>query len=171
MPSEVIAFAVFRLRAAQRLLEKDGAGSSWAVGRSTFSSRWSNVRPEVVSKRELLARVWPGLVLGFMRGSLRFHIRCPSQVSGRAIGRALSLNQCRGSRYCFAAPVLRSGAKPPPAESLRAEHRHNAEAMGAQAGAIAHDFNNIVYAILGYASSRRTPHLRPTQCGAMWTTS
>jgi signal transduction histidine kinase len=148
MPSEVISFGRFRLRAAQRLLEKDGVWLKLGSRSLDILIALVERAPEVVSKRELLARVWPGLVVD--EGSLRFHIAVLRKVLGDGQSGVRYVINVAGRGYCFAAPVLRSGANPPPAGSLRAAQRHNAEAMGAQAGAIAHDFNNIVTAILGY---------------------
>jgi signal transduction histidine kinase len=148
MSSEVIAFDHFRLRAAQRLLEKDGVRLKLGSRALDILIALVERAPEVVSKRELLARVWPDLVVD--EGSLRFHIAALRKVLGHGQSGVRYVINVAGRGYCFAAPVLRSGAKPPPAGSLRAQQRHNAEAMDAQAGAIAHDFNNIIGAILGY---------------------
>jgi signal transduction histidine kinase len=152
---DIIAFGHFRLRAAERLLEKDGV-------RVRLGSRALDIlvvlverAPEVVSKRELLARVWPALVVD--EGSLRFHIAALRKVLGDGQSDARYVTNVAGRGYCFAAPIFRSAARPPPGESSPAErvaallhHTHNAEAMGPLAGAIAHDFNNILGAILGY---------------------
>jgi DNA-binding winged helix-turn-helix (wHTH) protein len=155
IPSDVIAFGHFRLRAAERLLEKDGV--QLKVGSRALDILVVLVEraPEVVSKRELLARVWLDLVVD--EGSLRFHIAALRKVLGDGQSGTRYVINVAGRGYCFAAPVLRSGVKPPPTESLRAERiatlpreRHDAEAIAAVPGAIAHEFNNIIGAILGY---------------------
>jgi signal transduction histidine kinase len=155
MPSEVIAFGHFRLRAAQRLLEKDGVRLKLGSRALDILIALVDRAPHVVSKRELLARVWPDLVVD--EGSLRFHIAALRKVLGDKQAGVRYVINVAGRGYCFAAPILRSGAKPPPAESLRAERvatlpqrGHNSEAIARLPGSIAHDFNNIIGAILGY---------------------
>jgi signal transduction histidine kinase len=155
MPTDVIAFGHFRLRAAERLLEKNGVRLKLGSRALDILIALIERAPEVVSKRELLARAWPDLVVD--EGSLRFHISALRKVLGDGEAGARYVANVAGRGYCFAAPIFRLVAKPPPAESLRAERvatqphqTHSAAAMGALAGAIAHDFNNILGAILGY---------------------
>jgi len=155
MSSDVIAFGHFRLRAAERLLEKNGVRLKLGSRALDILIALIERAPEVVSKRELLARAWPDLVVD--EGSLRFHISVLRKVLGDGEAGARYVANVAGRGYCFAAPIFRLVAKPPPAESLRAERvatqahqTHNAAAIGALAGAIAHDFNNILGAILGY---------------------
>ena len=158
MPSDVIAFGHFRIRAAERLLEKDGVRLKLGSRALDILIALVERAPEVVSKRELLAKVWPGLVVD--EGSLRFHISALRKVLGDGESGATYVANVTGRGYCFAAPIFRPVAKPPPAESLRAEpvatqphQTHNAAVMGALA--IAHDFNNILGAILGYGELAR----------------
>jgi DNA-binding winged helix-turn-helix (wHTH) protein len=155
IPSDVIAFGHFRLRVAERLLEKDGVRLK--VGSRALDILIALVErtPDVVSKRKLLARVWPDLVVD--EGSLRFHIAVLRKALGDGQSGARYVINVAGRGYCFAAPIFRSGATPAPAESSRAERiatlphqRHDAEAIAAVPGAIAHEFNNIISAILGY---------------------
>jgi signal transduction histidine kinase/ActR/RegA family two-component response regulator len=149
---DIIAFGRFRLRATERLLEKDGVRLK--VGSRALDILIALVEraPEVVSKRDLLARVWPDLVVE--ESSLRFHIAVLRKALGDGARYVINV---AGRGYCFGAPISRSATKPPSAESLRVERvallprqTHNAEATGALAGAVAHDFNNILGAILGY---------------------
>ena len=67
-----ICFGPFRLSAAERVLKKDGV-------RVRLGSRALDIlialveRPtEVVTKKELFARVWPDLVVD--EGNLRYHV-------------------------------------------------------------------------------------------------
>jgi signal transduction histidine kinase len=152
---EVISFGGFRLRAAERLLEKDGVRLKLGSRALDILIALVERAPEVVSKKELFGRVWPDLVVG--EGSLRFHIAALRKVLGdRQSGTRYVLNVA-GRGYCFTAPVSRSPARPPPRETMYvgrvrmlAPQTRNAEAVDGQAGVIAHDFNNILNAILGY---------------------
>src|SRR5882724_5756598 len=119
MSSDVIAFGHFRLRAAERLLEKDGARLKLGSRALDILIALVERAPEVVSKRELLARAWPGLVVD--EGSLRFHIAVLRKVLGNGQSGACNVVNVAGRGYCFTAPILRAGARPPPAESLPAE--------------------------------------------------
>jgi DNA-binding winged helix-turn-helix (wHTH) protein len=155
MPYDVVAFGHFRLRAAERLLEKDGVRLKVGSRALDILTALLERAPEVVSKRELLARVWPDLVVD--EGSLRFHISVLRKVLGDGESGARYVTNVAGRGYCFAAPIARSRAEPPPAESFRTERAatlphqtHNAAAIGALAGETAHDFNNILGAMLRY---------------------
>ena len=110
---------------------------------------------EQISRSAGFARVWPDLVVE--EGSLRFHIAALRKVLGEGQSGARYVINVAGRGYCFAAPILRSAAKPPPAESPGAERiatlphqRHDAGASAALPGDIAHEFNDIIGAILGY---------------------
>src|SRR5258708_26158514 len=113
MPSEVIAFGHFRIRATERLLEKDGVRLKLGSRALDILIALVERAPEVVGKRELLARVWPGLVVD--EGSLRFHIAALRKVLGDVqSGVRYAINVAvRGS--FFASPILRPGTEPAPA--------------------------------------------------------
>ena len=152
---DIIAFGPFQLRAAERLLEKDGVQIKLGSRALDILMVLVDRAPGVVSKKELLARAWPDLIVD--EGSLRFHIAALRKVLGERESGFRYVTNVAGRGYCFAAPVFRSHGKPPWAGSLRAErvatlsrHTHNAESLGALVGAVAHDFNNILGAILGY---------------------
>jgi DNA-binding winged helix-turn-helix (wHTH) protein len=74
----VISFGPFGLDASRRLLVKDGI----ELGARTLDILIELVsRPnEVVSKNDLLARVWPDVTVE--EGSLRFHIVSPHKALG-----------------------------------------------------------------------------------------
>jgi len=152
---DVIAFGPFRLRAAKRQLEKDGVQIKLGSRALDILIALVDRAPGVVSKKELLARAWPDLIVD--EGSLRFHIAALRKVLGEGESGFRYVTNVAGRGYCFAAPVFRPDGKPPWAGRLPAEpvatlskHTDNAESLGAVAGAIAHDFNNILGAILGY---------------------
>lgn len=155
-PEDTVAFGPFRLRAAERVLEKDGVRLKLGSRALDILIALVDRAPGIVNKKELLARVWPDLIVD--EGSLRFHIAALRKVLGERQSGLRYVTNVAGRGYCFAAPVRRSGAEPPSARGLQAarvakvaHHTHNTEPLAALAGAIAHDCNNILGAILGYA--------------------
>jgi len=79
-PTEVIAFEQFRLFPAERLLEKDGRTvhiGGRALDILIFLAKQAG---EVVSKRDLVAGVWPDVNVD--EGSLRFHMAALRKALG-----------------------------------------------------------------------------------------
>src|SRR5258707_11873318 len=109
---EVICFGPFRLSTAERLLEKGGV-------RVRLGSRALDIlialveRPaEVVSKKELIASVWPDLVVD--EGSLRFHVSALRKALGEGRSGGHYVTNVSGRGYCFVAPISRAAAAPVP---------------------------------------------------------
>ena len=110
---DVICFGPFRLSVTERVLEKGGV-------RIRLGSRALDIlvalveRPaEVVSKKELIAKVWPDLVVD--EGSLRFHVL----ALRKALGQERSSNtryvtNVSGRGYCFVAPISCAASQPEP---------------------------------------------------------
>jgi DNA-binding winged helix-turn-helix (wHTH) protein len=96
---DVISFGPFSLVASERLLTKQGAPVE--LGARTLDILIALVsRPnEVVSKRDLLARVWPDVTVE--EGSLRFHIA--------SLRKALADGK-DGARYITTRPSCSSSA-------------------------------------------------------------
>ena len=113
---DIIAFGPFRLRTTERLLEKDGVRLKLGSRALDILIALVERAPELVSKRDLLARVWPDLVVD--EGSLRFHIDALRKALGEGQSGNRYVVNVAGRGYCFAAPISRAGAKPPSAESL-----------------------------------------------------
>ena len=69
---DVISFGPFSLIASERLLTKDGAPVELGARALDILIALASRPNEAVSKRDLLARVWPDVTVE--EGSLRFHI-------------------------------------------------------------------------------------------------
>jgi predicted ATPase/DNA-binding winged helix-turn-helix (wHTH) protein len=95
------------LVAGERFLTKEGAPVE--LGARTFDILIALVsRPnEIVSKRDLLARVWPDVIVE--EGSLRFHIAALRKALGDGEHGARYIATVAGRGYCFVAPLARSG--------------------------------------------------------------
>src|SRR5258708_33322996 len=107
---DVICFGPFRLTVTERLLEKGG-------GPVQLGSRALDIlialveRPaEVVSKKELIAKVWPDLVVD--EGSLRFHVSVLRKALGEGRSGGRYVTNVSGRGYCFVAPVSRAASPP-----------------------------------------------------------
>src|SRR5882762_2020355 len=77
---EIISFGPFRLVATERLLEKEGVQVNLGSRALDLLIALVERATEVVSKKELMARAWPNLVVD--EGSLRFHIASLRKVLG-----------------------------------------------------------------------------------------
>src|SRR5258707_13351883 len=107
---DVICFGPFRLSTGERLLEKNGV-------RVRLGSRALDIlialveRPaEVVRKKELIAKVWPDLVVD--EGSLRFHVSVLRKALGEGRSGGRYVTNVSGRGYCFVAPVSRAASPP-----------------------------------------------------------
>jgi len=112
---EIISFGPFRLIASERLLTKDGAPVE--LGARSLDALVALVsRPnEIVSKRDLLAQVWPDSVVD--ESSLRFHIASLRNTLGDGREGARYITTVAGRGYCFVASVSRvRGPETAPAE-------------------------------------------------------
>jgi predicted ATPase/DNA-binding winged helix-turn-helix (wHTH) protein len=105
----VVEFGPFRLRPAERVLERDGVplkiGSRALDVLTTLIER----APQVVSKRDLMAHAWGTLVVD--EGSLRFHIAALRKILGSSKSGSRYIMNVAGRGYCFAAPVTSKTAK------------------------------------------------------------
>src|ERR1700738_3850157 len=109
---DVLCFGPFRLSARERVLEKGGV-------RVRLGSRALDIlialieRPtEVVSKRELIERVWPDVAVD--EGSLRFHISALRKALGGGRSDRRYVTNVSGRGYCFVAPISRPASLPTP---------------------------------------------------------
>jgi predicted ATPase/DNA-binding winged helix-turn-helix (wHTH) protein len=106
----VISFGPFSLVPDERLLSRDGVAVP--LGARTLDTLVALVSfpNEVVSKRDLMARVWPDVIVE--EGSLRFHIAELRKALGDGKGGARYITTLAGRGYCFVAPITRSSQLP-----------------------------------------------------------
>src|SRR5258708_5469451 len=110
---DVICFGPFRLSVTERVLEKGGV-------RIRLGSRALDIlialveRPaEVVSKKELIAKVWPDLVVD--EGSLRFHVLALRKALGQERSSSTRyVTNVSGRGYCSVAPISCAASQPEP---------------------------------------------------------
>ncbi|WP_424630239.1 ATP-binding protein [Bradyrhizobium sp. SYSU BS000235] len=107
---DVIFFGPFSLVASERLLMKDG--TSVELGARTLDTLIALVSHpnEIVGKRELMAKVWPDVVVE--EGSLRFHIAALRKALGDGKDGVRYISTLAGRGYCFVAPISRSNGQP-----------------------------------------------------------
>jgi len=98
-----ISFGQFRLYPESRSIEKDGVPLE--LGSRAFDILTTLVEHagEVVSQRDLMARVWRGLVVD--PGNLRVHINSLRRALGDREGKERYIANVTGQGYCFIAPV------------------------------------------------------------------
>jgi DNA-binding winged helix-turn-helix (wHTH) protein len=115
----VLSFGPFSLIPNERLLARNGVAIP--LGGRTLDTLIALVSlpNEVVSKRDLMARVWPDVTVE--EGSLRFHIAELRKALGDGKGGARYIATLAGRGYCFTAPISRSVQpedRPTPAASF-----------------------------------------------------
>jgi DNA-binding winged helix-turn-helix (wHTH) protein len=107
--ADVFVFGPFRLFVAERLLEKDDKKIS--VGGRALDLLVALVERagEVVSHKELTARVWPDVTVE--EANLRVHIAALRRALGDDRGATRYISSVAGRGYCFVAPVNHSPSK------------------------------------------------------------
>ena len=119
---EIISFGPFRLIVSERLLTNSGvpvelSGRAFDILLALLS------RPtEVVSKSDLMDRVWPGVTVE--EGSLRFHIANLRKALGDGKDGARYITTASGRGYCFVAPVSWADEQSPPPKFPGPAFRH-----------------------------------------------
>ena len=100
-----MSFGPFSLDAGRRLLLKDGVPV--VLGARTLDTLIALLsRPnEAISKRDLMAKVWPDVIVE--EGSLRFHIATLRKALGDGRDGARYITTLAGRGYCFVAPISR----------------------------------------------------------------
>ncbi len=103
---EVISFGPFRLHAAQRLIERKGTPLHLGGRALDILIALVEQASRVVSKNELMARVWPDATVD--ESSLRVHVAALRKALGDGEAGARYVTTLTGQGYCFVAPVSRS---------------------------------------------------------------
>jgi predicted ATPase/DNA-binding winged helix-turn-helix (wHTH) protein len=103
-----LSFGPFNLIVNERLLTKGGRPVELGGRALDILIVLVSAPNEVVSKKDLMTRVWPGVTVE--EGSLRFHMASLRKTLGDGKGGARYITTIAGRGYCFVAPVSRSGA-------------------------------------------------------------
>jgi predicted ATPase/DNA-binding winged helix-turn-helix (wHTH) protein len=105
LTKEAISFGPFSLIASERLLTKEGAPVELSARALDILIALSSNPNEVVSKTDLLSRVWPDVTVE--EGSLRFHIANLRKALGDGQHGARYITTISRRGYCFVAPISR----------------------------------------------------------------
>jgi predicted ATPase/DNA-binding winged helix-turn-helix (wHTH) protein len=113
--TDIFVFGPFRLDIARRELLAHGVPVT--LGQRAFDVLLTLVgrRGQLVTKDELMAEVWPGIVVE--ENNLQVHVSALRKVLGTAADGERYLLTVAGRGYRFVAPVERGGAPPPKAAS------------------------------------------------------
>jgi DNA-binding winged helix-turn-helix (wHTH) protein len=101
----ILSFGPFRLRVGERLLDKSGVRVPVGARALDILTVLASRAGEVVEKRELLASVWPAVIVD--EGSLRFHMNGLRKALGDGKDGARYISTVPGRGYCFVAPIVR----------------------------------------------------------------
>ncbi|RUU14488.1 transcriptional regulator [Mesorhizobium sp. USDA-HM6] len=120
--SDTISFGPFTLVVNERLLLRQGVPVD--LGARAFDVLTTlAARPnEVVSKKDLLAHVWPDVTVE--EGSLRFHMANLRRALGDGKDGARYIATLAGRGYCFVAPISRSGSRNDVHREVAASYPH-----------------------------------------------
>jgi predicted ATPase/DNA-binding winged helix-turn-helix (wHTH) protein len=103
LPGKIASFGPFRLHATERLLEKNGTALKIGSRALDILTMLLEHAPEVVSKRELIRRVWGPLVVDDV--SLRFHVAALRKRLADGDYSVSYITNIPGRGYCFAGAV------------------------------------------------------------------
>lgn len=105
-----LAFGPFKLLANERLLTREGVPVELGARALDILVVLTSTPNEIVSKKDLLARVWPDVIVE--EGSLRFHMNGLRKALGDGQGDARYIKTLPGRGYCFVSPISRSDRPP-----------------------------------------------------------
>jgi predicted ATPase/DNA-binding winged helix-turn-helix (wHTH) protein len=109
--SEVASFGPFRLFPTARSIEKEGVPLPLGHRALDILIVLVEHAGEIVSHRELISRVWRGLVVN--PSNLRVHMTGLRKALGDGEGDARYIANVAGQGYCFVAPISREPGPPP----------------------------------------------------------
>jgi predicted ATPase/DNA-binding winged helix-turn-helix (wHTH) protein len=104
--TDEILFGPFHLRANERLLTKEGVVVELGARAYDILIALTSAPNEILSKHDLIARVWPEVVVE--EGSLRFHMTSLRKALGDGKEGARFIKTLSGRGYCFVAPISRA---------------------------------------------------------------
>jgi predicted ATPase/DNA-binding winged helix-turn-helix (wHTH) protein len=107
-PHDGVSFGPFHLVPTERLLTREGAPIELGARALDILIALISTPNEVVSKKDLMSRVWPDVVVE--EGSLRFHMTGLRKALGDGKDGARYITTIAGRGYCFVAPVSRATA-------------------------------------------------------------
>jgi predicted ATPase/DNA-binding winged helix-turn-helix (wHTH) protein len=108
---DAISFGPFSLIAGERLLTRDGVPVELGARALDVLITLVSRPNEVVSKKDLLDRVWPDVTVE--ESSLRFALAGLRKALGDGQDGARYITTLAGRGYCFVAPISRSGGQLP----------------------------------------------------------
>ena len=101
-----LSFGPFNLLVSERLLTREGVPVDLGARALDILIALISTPNEVVSKKDLMARVWPDVTVE--EGSLRFHMASLRKALGDGKDGARYIATLAGRGYCFVAPVSRT---------------------------------------------------------------
>ena len=104
---DAISFGPFSLVVSERLLIREGEPVELGARSLDILVALVSRPNEIVSKKDLLARVWPDVTVE--ESSLRVHVANLRKALGDRTDGARYITTLAGRGYCFVAPVSRSG--------------------------------------------------------------
>ena len=126
---KIASFGPFRLHATERLLEKNGTALKIGSRALDILITLLEHAPEVVSKRDLMRRVWGQLVVDEV--SLRFHVAALRKRLGDGDSSVSYITNIPGRGYCFAGAVTWAAGS---SDAEKGTH----DCVAAASGALAH---------------------------------
>jgi predicted ATPase/DNA-binding winged helix-turn-helix (wHTH) protein len=117
-----LSFGPFKLLVNERLLTREGIPVELGARALDILVVLTSTPNEIVSKKDLLARVWPDVIVE--EGSLRFHMNGLRKALGDGQGDARYITTLPGRGYCFVAPVSRPRSPPDDAPVAGVNFQH-----------------------------------------------
>src|SRR5437899_8309525 len=117
---DALSFGPFNLLASERLLKKEGVPIALGARALDILIVLISTPNEVVSKKDLLSRVWPDVTVE--EGSLRFHMASLRKALGDGKDGARYITTFAGRGYCFVAPISRASSPRDDVTSAAAAH-------------------------------------------------